>query len=68
MKWRKKKRSCGPRAVAMALVGTVSMCSVGGRILHAFDVVELLNQHPVRLAEGNKIGCCRIVGLVEFRG
>ena len=58
VKWRKRKGCCGPKAVAVTLVGIISSCDVGGRILHALDAVEFLNKQAVRVAECNKIGCC----------
>ena len=36
--------------------------------MHALDAVELLNKQAVRLSEGNKIGCCPSVRMVEFLG
>ena len=36
--------------------------------MRALDAVKLLNKQAVRVAEGNKIGCCSSVRNVEFLG
>ena len=68
MKWRKRKGGCGPRAVSVALVDVICSCRVGVRILCALEAVELLDKQAVRAAEGNQIGCCPSVRVVEFLG
>ena len=47
----------------------VQPCSmVGRRILCALDAVELLDKQAVRAANGDNIGCCPRVRVVEFLG
>ena len=41
---------------------------VGRRILCALDAVELLDKQAVRAANGDNIGCCPRVRVVEFLG